>query len=114
MRTVIAGSRSCTDLKVLLQALETCPWTPSVVLCGLAAGADTLGKLWARQQRIPVEFFVPEWKRYGKAAGMLRNVAMAERAEALIALWDGRSPGTKNMIELATAKGLRVHLFTSW
>lgn len=36
---------------------------------------------------------------------------MADRAEALVAIWDGQSRGTKHMIDTARAQGLRVYLW---
>ncbi len=35
---------------------------------------------------------------------------MAENADALIAFWDGKSRGTKNMIELAKEHKLKVRV----
>jgi len=52
--------------------------------------------------------FPAEWNKFGKAAGPKRNKEMAIAADALIAFWDGKSRGTKNMIELAKQKGLKV------
>ena len=49
-----------------------------------------------------------EWIKYGRAAGPRRNKQMAEYADALLAYWDGKSRGTKNMIELAKDKGLKI------
>jgi len=46
----------------------------------------------------------------GKAAGFIRNAEMAEYADALIAFWDGRSKGTKHMIDLAKKHGLKVKI----
>ena len=51
-----------------------------------------------------------DWETYGKSAGYRRNVDMAESADALVALWDGVSNGTKHMINIARQKGLRVHV----
>lgn len=109
MRTIIAGSRDCTDERILLQAVEDCGWVPTTVICGGARGADTIGKIWAGNMGIPCEIYFAEWDRYGKSAGYRRNELMADRADALIALWDGVSPGTKHMIDIARRKGLRVH-----
>ena len=36
---------------------------------------------------------------------------MAANADALVAVWDGVSPGTKNMIAQARLQGLRVHVY---
>jgi hypothetical protein len=35
---------------------------------------------------------------------------MAGMADALIAVWDGKSRGTKNMIETAQSMGLKLHV----
>ena len=111
MRTIIAGSRDCTNPEHIIKALNECDWTPTVVISGAARGADRLGKLWARANNIPCEKFPANWDRYGKSAGYRRNVEMAESAEALLALWDGKSKGTKHMINIANSKGLKVHVF---
>ena len=110
MRTIIAGSRTCTERVELIEALKSCGWTPTVVLCGKARGADTLGKQWAQENGIQVWEYPAAWNVYGKSAGYRRNVEMASYAEALIAIWDGKSPGTKHMIDIARAKGLCVYV----
>jgi len=56
----------------------------------------------------PLEFFLPIGKKYGNAAGPIRNKQMAEYADALVAVWDGKSRGTKNMIDTAISMGLDV------
>lgn len=78
------------------------------IVCGEAYGADTVGKKWAISQSVPVVSFPADWKEHGKAAGHIRNDAMAEYGTHLIAFWDGKSKGTKNMIERARKRGLRV------
>ena len=109
MRTIIAGSRGILHSGILTDALASCGWRPTVVLSGTARGADLLGEAWAKEHGVPCERFPAEWDQYGKSAGYKRNVQMAEQAEALIALWDGKSKGTKHMIDIARSKGLRVH-----
>lgn len=69
-------------------------------------GADYLGELYAESYNIPVKPFPAKWDRYGRSAGHIRNEEMAQYGEALIAFWDGSSPGTKSMIELAKQYGL--------
>jgi hypothetical protein len=49
--------------------------------------------------------------KYGKSAGPIRNRAMAEYAGALIAIWDGSSRGTLNMIETAKKLELKVFIY---
>ena len=43
--------------------------------------------------------FNADWNKHGRAAGPMRNKQMADYADVLIAVWDGQSKGTKNMID---------------
>lgn len=117
MRLIIAGGRDATEFNVL-SALEDCrfagPFDPrnaDEVVCGEAKGADREGKIWATKNGITVVSFPAEWKEYGRRAGPIRNAQMGNYATHLLAVWDGKSTGTKNMIEYAKKKGLVVHVF---
>lgn len=110
MRTIIAGSRDITEIKSLTKALKNCGWVPTVILSGAARGADYLGELYATMSTIPLEKYPADWDKYGKSAGYKRNEEMAKNADALIALWDGKSKGTKHMIDLAKQYGLQVYV----
>lgn len=112
MRVIVAGSRDiiCTT-EILNWIIEEYRFKPSVILSGGARGADRIGELWAEQNGVPIERYSPDWNQYGKRAGMIRNDYMAQRADSLIALWDGQSPGTKNMIERAKKRGLKYHVW---
>ena len=106
MKTIIAGGR---DYRFddpdwdILDALDV-----TEVVCGGATGADECGRQWAIDRQIPVKMFPADWKSHGRAAGPIRNRQMAEYGERLVAFWDGKSPGTKNMIETARKLGLEV------
>ena len=54
--------------------------------------------------------FPADWDKYGKAAGYKRNDEMARNADALIAFWDGKSRGTRHMIDLAKKYGLQTRI----
>jgi len=113
MKTIIAGSRTITDPYVLIRALDNCGWEPTRVLCGLARGADELGRQWAIDCGIPVDHYPAVWQigeAFDKNAGFKRNIQMAKDAKALIALWDGYSKGTAHMIDSANRQKLRVHV----
>lgn len=112
MRLIIAGSRGASEADVRA-ALCRCPWSGfvSAVVSGGARGADAWGERWASERMIEVLRFNAEWERFGKRAGPIRNEAMARSAEALIAVWDGESRGTSNMIERARQNGLRVFVW---
>lgn len=74
---------------------------------GAHHGADRFSEVWAKLNGIPVKKFIANWKNVRKAAPV-RNRKMAKYADALIAFWDGKSPGTRNMIEEATKRKLKV------
>lgn len=111
MKTIIAGSRNISDYSSLLQAVSELDWFISVVISGTARGVDRLGERYAKEHNLPVEKYPADWDRYGKSAGYRRNELMAERAEALLALWDGESRGTKHMIDIAKKKGLKIYIY---
>lgn len=111
MKTIIAGSRDCFDTVALLEAIRESQFTITVVVSGTAKGVDQLGEAWAKANGIRIKKFRPDWDRYGLSAGPIRNREMAEYAEALIALWDGKSKGTKNMIDEARKRGLKVFIY---
>ena len=110
MKTIIAGSREGVTLSDVISAVGKCGWQLSSVVSGTARGADRLGEEFASSVGLQIQRFPADWDKHGKRAGYLRNTEMAENAEALIALWDGKSRGTKMMIETATKKGLKVYV----
>ena len=81
-------------------------------MSGTARGVDRFGEQWAIENNVAIKRFPADWDTHGKRAGYLRNIQMDDYADALIAVWDGESRGTKHMIEEAKRKGLEwfVHL----
>ena len=110
MKIIIAGGRDFDDYLLLLQAVVKANFDITEVVSGGAPGADTLGELFASDMDLPLKRFPADWKRLGRAAGPIRNGEMAQYADALIAMWDGVSTGTANMIKQATERGLKVHI----
>jgi hypothetical protein len=112
MRIIIAGSRDFNDQKTVDEAVDKfinqLPCSKIQIISGGARGADRLGENYARARHYELKIFPARWDRYGKRAGYIRNEEMAENADALIAFWDGKSPGTKHMIDIARDKGLNV------
>lgn len=114
MITIIAGSRDYKDYQFLcscLEDVEYCGWNISQVIVGGARGVDQMGERWAKEMGITYEVYPAEWVTFGKGAGYIRNKVMAQNAEALIAFWDGKSKGTKHMIDTAIELGLYVKVF---
>jgi hypothetical protein len=111
MRTIIAGSRGCVNLNHLIEALKQCNWKPTSILSGGANGADRLGELWAKSEGLFIDMHPANWNLHGRSAGYRRNEEMAKKAEALIALWNGKSPGTQHMINIAKNYELKTLVY---
>ena len=112
MRVIIAGSRKGVSIEDVEAAIKFARvGVMTTVLCGMADGADMCGRFIAKQNGWEVEEYPADWAKYGKAAGFKRNVEMAGKADALIAVWDGQSRGTVHMIETAEKLGLLVHVY---
>lgn len=111
MRVIIAGTRAVSDVGLVARAVVDSGFEVTEVVSGGARGVDRLGEEWARSQGIPVRRFPADWDRYGRRAGPVRNQEMADYAEALIAIWDGNSAGTRDMIGRARAKGIPVFIY---
>jgi hypothetical protein len=112
MRTIIAGTRTLEDYSLVAKAMleaKAKGIVPTVVLSGTARGIDQLGEKWAEEHGVPIERYPAPWDKYGKAAGTIRNTQMAEKANAVVLIWDGKSSGTKDMRNQALSRGLKVH-----
>ena len=113
MRVIIAGSRTVTDMAELEKAITASGFQITSIVCGGAIGADKLGEKYAYVNDIPITYFLPDWDTHGKKAGPIRNSEMANYVGsegAAIILWDGISKGSQDMINKASAKGLKVYV----
>lgn len=98
MKLIIAGTRTFSDVEKMYAELDHyIPYVTEVV-SGHARGADQMGEMWAHEYNIDVKIFPADWKQYGRIAGFIRNEQMAEYADEAVVFWDGKSPGTYNMI----------------
>ena len=98
MKVIIAGNRTFNNRQLLFDTMDNLDIEIDEVVCGEARGADTLGKIWAKSKGIPVKSFPAEWDKFGRMAGPIRNRDMGKYADYLVAFWDGKSVGTKDMI----------------
>jgi len=112
MKVIIAGGRNFNDYNKLRESCDNILVNQKDVeiVSGTAAGADTLGERYAQEKGYEVKKFPAQWDLYGKSAGYKRNQQMAEYADGLIAFWDGKSKGTKHMIDIANKMGLKVRV----
>ena len=109
MRVIVAGSRNCQDYGTVARAIAESRFEIDTLLSGSAAGVDTLGEQYAKKHGIPVERHTPDWQKYGRSAGPIRNREMAMQADALVAIHAG-GKGTENMIAEAKKRGLKIHV----
>lgn len=110
MKVIIAGLRTFQDYEVMKKTIEESCFKITEVVCGCALGADSLGEHWAIKNKIPVSRFPAEWNKYGRKAGPIRNQEMAEYGDALIAIWDGESRGTGDMVRRMKNVNKDVHI----
>lgn len=115
-KIIVAGGRDFKDYALLEKELdwllryniEPIHYEPICILCGMAHGADMLGRAYAQKHGYKYVEYPAKWHIHGKRAGFIRNEEMAKDADALVAFWDGKSRGTKDMIDRAYKHGLQV------
>ena len=114
MKIIIAGSRSFSDYEFLKNSCQKIIFALQYsdnpldyeIISGCANGADKLGEKFAQESGFQIKRFPAQWEFYGKSAGFIRNFDMGKYAKMsdysiLIAFWDGKSHGTKSMIDIA-------------
>lgn len=111
MKVIIAGSRNVRPeyyrhfRRTIQHQIDMWMWefeshrTKITIISGGARGADKLGEEFAKRNAYKLKVMEADWKTHGRKAGMIRNGEMEQVADALIAIWDGQSVGTKNMIQ---------------
>lgn len=114
MKVIVAGTREIVDRAAVWLAIDSSALSITELVSGMAPGVDLLGVEWARRRGVPVKPFPVkpgDWRMHGGYAGKRRNRQMASYVGSeggLIAVWDGRSHGTGDMISVARDVGLQV------
>lgn len=114
MKVVICGGRTFKKYQLVEDIINDAIKNGLIitqVVSGGAKGVDTMGENWAVKNGVDIKRMEAEWNKYGLSAGPIRNAKMGDYADAIIAIWDGESKGTKHMIEYATKKGLSLHIY---
>lgn len=112
MKIAIIGTRTATDYERLKNALDAAQILGGIteIISGGAAGADAMAERYAQENGIKMQVINADWKKYGKAAGPMRNTEIVEAAQEIYALWDGQSTGTADTIRKAQKAGKKVHI----
>lgn len=115
VKIIIAGGREFTNYGLLERVcnhmLSVIKETSKVtIVSGGARGVDKMGERYAQEHDIDLIVMNADWEKHGKSAGYKRNQEMANISTHLIAFWDGKSRGTKHMIDIAKRDGLKSHV----
>lgn len=112
---VVAGSRSISDYEPVRKALDESPFKIDKILHGGAHGVDMRAMDYALFNSIDVEVVRPDYDEHGSRAPLVRNREMLKKADALIAVWDGESTGTKYTMDKASTYGMKkIGTMGSW
>lgn len=106
MKLAIVGSRSCPPINIA----SFLPFVPDAIVSGGAIGADSYAKDYALKNGITLVEFLPDYKKYGKKAPILRNIQIVDNSDFLLAFWNGNSRGTKFTIDYAIKQGVAVRV----
>lgn len=107
MKVAVIGSRglSVTDLGRYL------PENTTEIVSGGAKGVDTSAREYAKKNGIKLTEFLPEYTKYGRSAPLKRNITIIEYSDIVLAFWDGKSRGTKFVIDNCRKLGVEVRVY---
>ena len=103
MKLAVVGSRGFNDYDLCKSKLDAIHLRKPItcIVSGGAKGADSFGEKWAKENNIETLIFIPDWNKFGKRAGYLRNEDIIKNCDSVIAFWDQISKGTAHSISLA-------------
>jgi hypothetical protein len=122
MRLAIVGSRNWTDWETFCKYVQTCltKWgydkedsaslQIECVVSGGAKGVDSMARRWAKENGVKCEEYLPDWNKYGRGAGPIRNSKIIELATHVIAFPSRSGRGTQDSIRkaLSAEKSIEV------
>ena len=83
----------------------------TAIVSGGAKGVDTLAEKYAKKHDLGIIVFRPRYDLYPpKLAPLKRNYTIVDNADAVIAIWDGVSRGTKFTMDYARKQGKLIHV----
>lgn len=107
MKVAVIGSRG-----LFIQNLEKyLPQGTTEIVSGGAKGIDACAREYACQAEVKLTEFLPDYQRYSRSAPLRRNLEIIDYADEVIAFWDGKSPGTKFVIEECRKRGKALTVY---
>lgn len=117
MKLLVCGSRTIKDkdyiYKCINDAIQKLKYEVFTIIEGNANGVDKIAGEYAKDNGLNLNDFKPDWKRYGKGAGKIRNTEMVDLCDKGIAIWDGISIGTEDTIIKLRNKGKLFKIYNS-
>lgn len=116
MKILVCGDRGWSDRLLIWSVLKDYAAVTDnlIIIHGNCRGADKLAQSVAEMLGLETRIYPANWKKYGRAAGPIRNKAMLdENPDLVIAFHDhmGESKGTKNMLDQAAERGIEwIHI----
>ena len=114
-RVVIAGCRDYNNYKEAKLYIDAylCDIRKNneiIIVSGGCSGADAIGERYAKEKGFKIERYPADWEKYGRSAGPRRNKQMVEISDYVICFWNGKSKGTKSLIDFTKKanKPLRI------
>lgn len=107
MKVAIIGSRNIAKVDLS----KFIPSGTTEIISGGAKGVDTLAKEYALENDLKLTEFLPEYERYGRGAPLKRNITIIENADIVLAFWDGKSRGTKFVIDNCHSRNIPVRVY---
>lgn len=107
MKIAVIGSRNLhiNNLEHYL------PENTTEIVSGGARGIDSCAKQYALENGLKLTEFIPDYKTYGKRAPLVRNLQIINYADIIYAFWDGKSHGTKFVIDNCRKQGKYIKVY---
>ncbi|WP_418181338.1 DUF2493 domain-containing protein (plasmid) [Aliarcobacter lanthieri] len=115
MKLAVVGSRSFNNYEILERIINKIAASVNIstIVSGGAFGADLLGKRYAKENNLEYIEILPNWNKYGKRAGYVRNVEIWDNSDLGVAFWDGESKGTAHSFEIAKKQNKTIYIYNS-
>ncbi len=107
MKIAVVGSRKLD----VLDLENYLPEGVTEIVSGGADGVDAWAKIYARLNSLKYTEFRPEYKKYGRAAPLKRNLQIIDYADEVVAIWDGKSKGTKHVIDQCKEQNKKITVY---
>ena len=106
MKVAVIGSRGLT----VSNLGDYLPCDTTEIISGGAKGVDTCERDYALSHGIKITEYLPEYEKYGRAAPLKRNITIIQNADLVLAFWNGKSKGTKFVIDSCERLGIEVRV----